>query len=53
MCLKIDTMATGVIPDILEACEIVSGLVFVNFSIASFERPTTKLKSMSFGILIS
>ena len=31
--------------------EIVSGLILDSFSIASFERPPTKLKSMSFGIL--
>ena len=52
MCLKIDRIATGVIPDILDAWDIVSGLILESLSTNSFERPPMDLKSMSFGILI-
>ena len=47
MCLKIETIATGVIPEILDACEIVSGLVLFSFSIASLERPPIKLSGLA------
>jgi hypothetical protein len=39
-------MAAGVIPEIREAWPREKGLILVNFSMTSFERPITELKSI-------